>query len=121
MGQPNSKKHLPQASILNQKKYEIFFLSTVENWKYELSDLNVAESLTCDIMILDTTLKCFLPTVENWKSELGTLNVAESLTYDVDLDGKPKNLKCKYCVKFQDKIKDFPNSSGMFIHRLTSY
>ena len=69
----------------------------------------------------ETSRTVSVSTVENWKSELSDLNVAEWLTYDVDSDGKAKNLKCKYCIMFQDAIKDLPNFSDIFIHGSTNY
>ena len=47
-------------------------------------------------------------------------NVAEWLLYDV-VDGKARNLKCKFCIMFEDKIKDLPNFSNIFVKGSQNY
>ena len=54
-------------------------------------------------------------TIENWKSELAIHSVAEWLTYDTDKDGKVKDMKCKFCTKYEEEIKTMPNFSNLFI------
>ena len=60
-------------------------------------------------------------TVEKWKSDLSEYSAAEWLTYDVDAAGKARNLRCKFCIMFEDKIKDLPNYSDIFIKGSTNY
>ena len=59
--------------------------------------------------------------VEKWKAELFELNVAEWLLFDSDANGKARNLRCKFCIQFEDKICDLPNFSDIFIHGSRNY
>ena len=60
-------------------------------------------------------------TVEKWKSDLSEYLAAEWLTYDVDAAGKARNLRCKFCIMFEDKIKGLPNYSDIYIKGSTNY
>ncbi len=60
-------------------------------------------------------------TVEKWKSDLSEYSAAEWLTYDVDAAGKARNLRCKFCMMFEDKIKGLPNYSDIYIKGSTNY
>ena len=60
-------------------------------------------------------------TVEKWKSEMTKYNVAEWLLYETDSQGKARNLKCKFCIMFKEKICNLPNFSDIFIKGSQNY
>ena len=60
-------------------------------------------------------------TVENWKSDLAKHNAAEWIQYTVNKDGIVADMKCKFCITYQDDIKDLPNFSDIFIVGSRSY
>jgi hypothetical protein len=60
-------------------------------------------------------------TVEKWKSDLSEYSAAEWLTYNVDAAGKARNLRCKFCIVFEDKTKGLPNYSDIYIKGSTNY
>ena len=43
------------------------------------------------------------------------MNVSEWLEYDIDSKGIATHLKCKVCAMLEDRIKDLPNFSDIFI------
>ena len=49
-----------------------------------------------------------IATIEKWKTELATYNVSEWLSYDTDINGKVKDLKCKFSTMYENDIKSMP-------------
>ena len=45
-------------------------------------------------------------TVDKCKAELASHSVSEWLTYDIDKDGKVKDMKCKFCITYENDIKN---------------
>ena len=43
------------------------------------------------------------------------------MEYETDSQGKARNLKCKFCVMFSEKIRDLPNFSDIFIKGSQNY
>ena len=60
-------------------------------------------------------------TVDKWKAELASHSISEWLTYDIDKDGKVKDMKCKFCITYENDIKNLPNFTNIFITGSTNY
>ena len=47
--------------------------------------------------------------------------MAEWLLSDSDANGKARNLRCTFCIQFEDKLCDLPNFSHILIHGSGNY
>ena len=84
-------------------------------------DSNLEQHSTCSVVDTKQERTVTPSTVEKWKSELSELNMEEWLLFDSDANGKVRNLRCKFCIQFEDKICDLPNFSDILIHGFRNY
>ena len=100
---------------------EIFRIKSAEGKPPEITPKKVMTTIKSYRVSHFETRTVSISTAENCKTKFSDLNVAEWLTSDVDSKGILNDLKSKYCVRFQDKIKNFPFFSDIFIHGSTNY
>ena len=60
-------------------------------------------------------------TVDKWKAELASHSISEWLKYDIDKDRKVKDMKCKFCITYENNIKNLSNFTNIFIIGSTNY
>ena len=60
-------------------------------------------------------------TIEKWKSDMAIYSLSEWLTYSIHINGKVQDMKCTVCTKYEEQIKDMPNSSNALIKGSKNY
>ena len=119
---------VPKPPPKKQKTLD-WFRSTKKNEKHVSPTPSVTKSEPCSSkknpkqhnVSTSNKLIVNVSTVEIWKSELTKYNVSEWLLYDSDSNGKARNLRCKFCIKYEHKICGLPNFSDIFIKGSQNY